>query len=764
MCFDEEGQAVDVKRRMKIVDRAYEILVNRVGIKPYDIIIDPNILTICTGLEEHNPYASDFIESCREIKKKYPLLNISGGLSNLSFSFKGLNELREAMHSVFLFYAIKAGMNMGIVNAGALPVYDDIEETMRNLSKECILNQSEDGQHVEKLIKFAEKFKEAKKDKGNVVIEKKVDEWRTKGLIERIQHSLVKGIPDFIEVDSEEARKIYPSPLNVIEGPLMGGLNIVGDLFGSGKMFLPQVIKSASVMKKAVNYLTPFIEEEKRLKSGNKEKETEIQYNGTMVISTVKGDVHDIGKNIVGLVLACNNYRVIDLGVMCPIEKVIEAIKTYNPDIVAFSGLITPSLDEMVYNAKYLEKHGYKLPILIGGATTSKIHTAVKIAPCYSGQVIHVTDASRSVVTMSNLLDKSSKDDFIQEIKEEYELIRKEFYESRQEKKLYSLEKARNLKLKLDWLSYKPIKPNKLGVFPLEHDISLFVDYIDWTYFFIVWGIRGKYPNRSFPKIFNDEKVGEEAKKLYDDAQLLLKDIIDNKLLKAKAVIGLFNANATKTDDINLYDEQSNLLKTFHTLRQQQISEAETPNLAMSDFIAPEDAGYRDYFGAFAVTVGVGLDELVKKYDDKNDSYMSILVKAISDRLVEAYTEYLHLLIRKEYWGYSPDENLTVDELFKVKYQGIRPAPGYPMQPDHTENKLLFELLEVEKHTTIVLTESLAMHPPNSVSAILFGNPKATYFSLGEIDKDQIVEYSKRKEMDIQQIERWLKQNLAYDS
>lgn len=770
MCFDEKGQAVEIDRRLAIVDRAYDILVNQVGFSPEDIIIDPNVLTICTGLEEHNPYASEFILSCKKIKEKYPLLNISGGVSNLSFSFKGLNELRESMHSVFLYFAIKAGMTMGIVNAGNLPLYDSIPSEMRELLEQCVLNTSSDGKHVLRLIDFAEKLKLSGKKGGTAKEEKKQDEWRQLNFKQRLEHALVKGIADFIIEDCEEARKNLPSPLNVIEGPLMSGMNIVGELFGSGKMFLPQVIKSASVMKKAVNYLSPFIEEEKKLnkslkpETSTKMPEKSSEFNGTMVISTVKGDVHDIGKNIVALVLSCNNYRVIDLGVMCPIEKVVENIKVYDPDIVAFSGLITPSLDEMAFNIKYLEKIGFKKPILIGGATTSKIHTAVKLAPWYSGAVVHVTDASKSVVVMNSLLDANYADDFIQDTKEDYEVTRKEFYASRQEKKLYALEKARKLKFKINWSEYKPVRPKKLGVFPMEHQISDLVKYIDWTYFFIVWGLRGKYPNRGFPKIFNDEKVGVEAKKLYNDAQALLKDIIDNKLLTAKSVYGIFEANSTETDDIEVYNEKGEVIKVFHTLRQQEVSEADTPNTAMSDFIVPKDSGYKDYFGCFASTAGLGLDKLNEAYDKKGDSYMSIMVKAIGDRLVEAYTEYLHLLIRKEFWAYSPDEDLAVEDLFKVKYVGIRPAPGYPMQPDHTENNLLFELLDVTKHTGIELTESRAMTPANSVSALLFANPKAFYFSLGEITKDQIDDYSKRKGMKIEECEKWLKQNLAYDN
>lgn len=760
MCFDETGQAVDTKRRMEIIDRAYNILVNKVRMKPENIIFDPNILTICTGLNEHNPYAIDFINTCEIIKSKYPLVNISGGLSNLSFSFKGLNSLREKMHSVFLYHAIKKGMTMGIVNAGNLIVYDTIEENLRKLIEECILNNSNDNKHVERLLKYAEEEKLNSKSDGNKQKEVKIDEWRLLSYSERLKHSLVKGISDFIELDCEEARQHYPNALNVIEGPLMNAMNVVGELFGAGKMFLPQVIKSASVMKKAVNYLSPYIELEKK-KDINNDQDSN-SYNGTIIISTVKGDVHDIGKNIVALVLSCNNYRVIDLGVMCPIEKVVEAMNKYNCDILAFSGLITPSLDEMAFNIKYLEKINCKLPILIGGATTSKIHTAVKLCPWYSGSVIHVTDASKAVVVVNNLLDKN-KNDFTHEIKEEYEEIRKEFYSTRSEKKYYSLEKARANKFKINWKEFKPIKPNKLGVFTLETKLEEIIPYIDWTYFFIVWGIRGKYPNRSYPKIFDDEKVGLEARKLFNEAiEILEKMKLDDKI-KAKAVYGLFECNSNDNDDIVVYNSNGEIVETFHTLRQQEVSEADTPNVAMSDFIAPITSGYKDYFGMLATTAGLGLDEISSEFEKSGNSYLNIMYKSLGDRLVEAYTEYLHLRIRKEFWGYSSNENFSVDELFKVKYTGLRPAPGYPMQPDHTENELLFKLLDVTRNTGIELTDSLAMKPANSVSSLIFGNPKAYYFSLGDIQKDQIEDYAKRKGMNKEVIEKWLKENLAYD-
>jgi 5-methyltetrahydrofolate--homocysteine methyltransferase len=770
MCFDEEGQAVTVEKRLIIVDRVVNYLTNPehgVNFNPYDIIIDPNILTIATGMEVHNPYAADFIKSCEEIKKKYPFLHISGGLSNLSFSFKGLNELREAMHSVFLYHAIKSGMDMGIVNAGNLPVYDEIDPTMRKLVEDVVLNQSSDGKHVERLIEYAEQLKNSSQSKGTKTTqESKKDEWRTTLATsrERLKYSLVKGIPEFIEKDCAEAIKDFPSPLNVIEGPLMDGMNVVGDLFGNGKMFLPQVIKSASVMKKAVNYLSPFIEEEKKKKSsGGDTTYGEIKYNGSLVIATVKGDVHDIGKNIVGLVLSCNNYKVIDLGVMTTIDKIVHAIETEKPNIVAFSGLITPSLDEMVYNAKYLQRHGYKLPILIGGATTSKMHTAIKIAPCYSGPVIHVLDASKAVVVVNNLLDENIRDDFLQDIAEEYEVIRKEFYESKSDKKFHTIEKARKQKFHIDWSNYKPKVPNKLGIFPIETPIQDLVPYIDWTYFFVVFGIRGKYPNKSFPKIFLDETVGDQAKTLYEDANKILKEIIENDLLRAKGVYGLFACNSNEEDDIDLY-EGDKKFETLHTLRQQQVTEAETPFVAMSDFIAPKSAGYQDYIGLFACTAGVGLENLISKYSEQNDHYRVIMIKALGDRLAEGYTEYIHERIRKEYWGYAPEENLTADELFKVKYQGIRPAPGYPMQPDHTENELLFKILNVTENTGITLTESLAMYPQNSVSTLVFGNPKAYYFTVNELEKDQIQSYAIRKNMPIEVIEKWLKQNLAYET
>jgi len=685
MAFDEEGQAVTCEKRILIVDRAYDILVNKVGISPWDVIFDLNILTIATGLPEHNPYAIDFIRTCKMVKEKYPKVHLSGGLSNLSFSFKGLNILREAMHSVFLFHAIQYGMDMGIVNAGMLPVYDDIDPLMKSLIEDVILNKSEDGKHVERLLEYAEKLKNS--NSKNVKKDKTVEEWRNQSAPERLKHALVKGINEFIEKDSEECLSLFPSPLNIIEGPLMNGMNIVGDLFGAGKMFLPQVIKSASVMKKAVNFLSPYIEEEKKkqfleslekkdaaenIKNYNEScgsNSNEIKYNGVVLIATVKGDVHDIGKNIVGLVLSCNNYKVIDLGVMITIDKIVDAIEREKPDIVAFSGLITPSLDEMVYNSKYLQRNGYRLPILIGGATTSKIHTAIKIAPCYSGPVIHVLDASKSVVVVSNLLDQNIRDDFIQEIADEYEDLRTEFYENRTEKKFVSLEKARKLKFQINWKNYNPFKPNNLGVHSIQAELKDLIPYIDWTYFFAVWAIRGTYPNRNYPKIFSDEKVGEEAKKLFDDAQKMIKEISKEKCLKANGVWGIFPCNSNEEDDIILYDplceNEKKQIGVFHTLRQQQVTEAETPFVAMSDFIAPVSAGYMDYIGAFAVTAGIGLDHIIEKYTRENDHYKVVMVKAVGDRLAEAFTEYLHEKIRKELWGYSKNENLNPEDLLK---------------------------------------------------------------------------------------------------
>jgi 5-methyltetrahydrofolate--homocysteine methyltransferase len=623
MCFDEEGQAVTCEKRLAIVDRVVKILTSpEVDFNKYDIIIDPNILTIATGMPEHNSYAVDYIKACKIMKERYPFLHISGGLSNLSFSFKGLNELREAMHSVFIYHAVKNGMDMGIVNAGNLPVYDDIDPEMKKLIEDTILNQSEDGKHVERLIDFAEKMKTDKSKTGATKKEEKIEEWRTFGIVERLKHALVKGIPEYIEKDCEEAVNSgqFKSPLNIIEGPLMQGMNVVGDLFGAGKMFLPQVIKSASVMKKAVNYLSPLIELEKK-----QNKPGGISYNGTILLATVKGDVHDIGKNIVGLVLSCNNYRILDLGVMVTIDKIIDAIEKEKPDILGLSGLITPSLDEMVYNAKYLQRHGYTLPILIGGATTSKMHTAIKIAPCYSGPIIHVLDASKSVVVVNTLLDHEQRDDHVAEIKEEYEVIRKEFYDSKTEKKFIPLEKARKLKFQIDWKSYSPFKPKQLGVYPVEVEIEDLVKYIDWTYFFMVWGIRGKYPNRSFPKIFNDEQVGGEARKLFDDANAMLDELIENKSLKTKGVYGIFEANSNEHDDIEL-SLGDKYITTFHTLRKQQVSEADVPFVAMSDFIAPKSAGYKDYIACFAGTAGVGLEELIKKYTDDNDHYRVVVV------------------------------------------------------------------------------------------------------------------------------------------
>lgn len=926
MAFDEKGQADTFERRIEICKRAYDILTKEVGFPPQDIIFDPNILAIATGIEEHNNYAVDYIEATRWIKQNLPLAKVSGGVSNLSFSFRGNDVVREAMHSAFLYHAIKAGMDMGIVNAGQLVVYEEIPKDLLVLVEDVILNRRPDA--TERLIEFAEKIK--KQDK--VHVEEKKDEWRNLPLEERLKHSLIKGITDYIDEDIAEALTKYSSPLEIIEGPLMAGMNVVGDLFGAGKMFLPQVVKSARVMKKAVAVLEPYIikwqskakepslnpcpspkekgeftsqtihqrrretdkfewmtadskvygllkefvkqnrsnpteAEEKmwellrdrRLENykfrrqhiigkyiadfvcieqklvieidglihqlpENKESD-EIRTNwlesigfrvirftndevlnssekvlneikkhlkvpsfggdlgeasigedlgeaslggdkegagsSTVLLATVKGDVHDIGKNIVGVVLGCNSYKVIDLGVMVHAEKIIQTAIDENVDVVGLSGLITPSLDEMVHVAKEMQRRGLKVPLLIGGATTSRVHTAVKIDPNYDGAVIHVLDASRSVPVVSNLLnqDKTEREKFIQSIKEEYRRLREDYLKKKSDKQLIPIEKARENKLKIDWEKTEIKKPNKPGITVLKnYSLATLRNYIDWTPFFMAWELKGKYPS-----IFEDEKVGTEAKKLFEDANKLLDKIISDNLLTANAVFGLFPANSVG-DDIEVYTDETKqgVLTVFHSLRQQSLKTEGQPNLALADFIAPKDSGLTDYIGAFAVTAGIGIEKLIEQFEKNHDDYNSIMVKALADRLAEAFAEHLHELVRKEYWGYSPDENLANEDLIKEKYVGIRPAPGYPAQPDHTEKIILFELLDVEKNAEIKLTESLAMYPAASVSGLYFANPEAKYFNVGKIDKDQVLDYHRRKGMSVEEIERWLSPILAY--
>ncbi|KUG24751.1 5-methyltetrahydrofolate--homocysteine methyltransferase [hydrocarbon metagenome] len=744
MAFDEDGQADTYERKIKICERAYKILTEQVGFPPQDIIFDPNIFAIATGIEEHNEYAINYIEATKWIKKNLPLAKVSGGVSNVSFSFRGNDIVREAIHSAFLYHAIEAGMDMGIVNAGQLEVYAEIPKDLLERVEDVLLNRRNDA--TERLTEFAENVKQ--KDKSEI----QTAEWRNSSVEERLKHALVKGIVDFIDEDTEEARQKYPAAIQVIEGPLMDGMNIVGDLFGSGKMFLPQVVKSARVMKKSVAYLIPFIEAEKK-KSGN------IKNNGIVLLATVKGDVHDIGKNIVGVVLGCNNYDVIDLGVMVPSDKILSTAVEKKVDIIGLSGLITPSLDEMVHVAAEMERLNLKFPLLIGGATTSRIHTAVKVAPEYSGPTIHVLDASRSVNVVSNLLNKSSFDEFTKNVNVDYEKVRVDHKRKQSEKRLIALEDARNNHPQIVFDNNVVKKPNILGVEVLEdYPLSEIKNYIDWTPFFLTWELKGRYP-----AIFDNKDYGSEAKKLYDDANLLLEKIIQEKSLKANGICGIFPANSIQ-DDIEIYvdQERKGLLASLHFLRQQSLKSKGVPNIALSDYIATKESGIKDYIGAFAVTAGIGADELVKSYESKHDDYNSILVKAIADRLAEAFAELLHKKVRTEFWGYSIDEKLSNDELIAEKYKGIRPAPGYPAQPDHTEKITLFRILDVQNKTGITLTESLAMHPAASVCGLYFAHPDARYFNVGKISEDQVRDYAKRKGMSTKEVEKWLSSILNY--
>ena len=746
MGFDEKGQADSYERRIEIAERAYNILIDEVGFKPQDIILDPNILTVATGIEEHRSYAVDFIKATEWIKENLPLAKVSGGLSNISFSFRGNNKVREAMHSAFLYHAIQAGLDMAIVNAGQLEVYEEIPEKLRELVEDVLLNRREDA--TERLVDYAEEIKDEGTEK-----EEKTEAWREESVEERIKHALVKGIVDYIVDDVEEARQQHEHPIEVIEGPMMNGMDVVGDLFGSGKMFLPQVVKSARVMKKGVAHLIPYIEKEKE-KNQNSEPKAKV------LLATVKGDVHDIGKNIVSVVLRCNNFDVIDLGVMVPADKILQEAREKNVDIIGLSGLITPSLDEMVHVAKELKRENFKQPLLIGGATTSRMHTAVKIEPNYDQPVIHVLDASRSVSVTGNLVSKTLRDEFVKKTKNEYIKLRKR-HEGRSNRKTYlPIEEARDNATDIDWESSEIVKPNQLGTqvfdnYPLEE----IRNYIDWGPFFIAWQMKGK-----FPDVLEDEKYGEEAQKLYDDANQLLDKIIDQKLLKARAVLGLYPANAVG-DDVELYtdDNRNEVLTTFHMLRQQSQKRRGQPNKALSDFVAPKSSGINDYMGGFAVTCGIGAPELVKQFEDDHDDYNAILTKALADRLAEAFTELLHEKVRTDIWGYAPDEDLTNKELIKEQYAGIRPAPGYPAQPDHTEKRILFDLLDVEETTGITLTESFAMHPAASVSGLYFAHPDSVYFNVGNFEKDQIEDYAERKGMDVGEVERWLSPNLNYD-
>jgi 5-methyltetrahydrofolate--homocysteine methyltransferase len=739
MAFDESGQADNYERRIEICKRAYDILVDVVKFPAEDIIFDPNILTVATGMEEHNNYAVDFIKATKWIKENLPYAKVSGGVSNISFSFRGNDKVREAMHSAFLYHAIKAGMDMGIVNAGMVEVYDEIPKDLLEYVEDVLLNRKPEA--TEKLIAYAEQVKGAGK------VNERDEAWRNGTVEERLSHALVKGIVEYVEADTEEARLKYPKPLEVIEGPLMAGMNVVGDLFGAGKMFLPQVVKSARVMKKAVAVLTPFIEEEK-LASGN------TQAQGKILMATVKGDVHDIGKNIVGVVLACNNYEIVDMGVMVAADKILAKAKEINADIIGLSGLITPSLDEMVHVAKEMERLKFDIPLLIGGATTSRIHAAVKIDPCYSGPVVHVLDASRSVPVAGNLISREHRPEYEKTIKQEYAQLREDHKNRKQDKNYITIDEARKNGAKIDWKGYQPPVPKKLGITVFEDfDLATIRENIDWTPFFSTWELKGKYP-----RIFDDAYVGEEAKKLFVDANLMLDEIIANHSLKAKAVIGLFEANAVGDD---IYLENGTVL---HQLRQQGQKGEGVSNICLSDFIAPKESGIKDYIGSFAVSAGFELEHLVAKYDADHDDYHSILAKAIADRLAEAFAETMHALIRKEYWGYAENEQLTNEELISEQYDGIRPAPGYPACPDHTEKATLWKLLDVEKNTGISLTESFAMWPASSVSGWYFSHPQSKYFGLGKIYKDQVEDYAKRKGMDLAVIERWLSPVLGYDN
>uniref|UniRef100_UPI0037E924B4 methionine synthase n=1 Tax=Semicossyphus pulcher TaxID=241346 RepID=UPI0037E924B4 len=769
MAFDEEGQATDTQRKVEICTRAYQLLVSKVGFDPNDIIFDPNILTIGTGMEEHNEYAINFIRATKLIKETLPRARVSGGLSNLSFSFRGMEVIREAMHGAFLYHAIKDGMDMGIVNAGSLPVYDDIDKELLLLCENLIWNR--DTEATEKLLTYAQ---------NNVKGGKKVvqtDEWRAGSVEDRLEYALIKGIEKHVVEDVEECRaqvERYTRPLHIIEGPLMSGMKVVGDLFGEGKMFLPQVIKSARVMKKAVGHLIPFMEKEREeMKALSGSTEDVDPYQGTIVLATVKGDVHDIGKNIVGVVLGCNNYRVIDLGVMVPCDQILREAVRNRADIIGLSGLITPSLDEMIYVAKEMQRLGMDTPLLIGGATTSKTHTAVKIAPRYSSPVVHVLDASRSVVVCSQLLDEAVREEYFEDLKEEYEDIRQEHYDSLKDRRFLSLSQAREKSLHIDWTSQsRPVRPQCLGPRVFEqYDLTRLLDFIDWKPFFDVWQLRGKYPNRGYPKIFNDKTVGQEARRVFDDAQRLLHKMIDSNSVRGRGLVGFWQAQSDG-DDINVYNHDVTVqrdtkpIARFHGLRQQVEKvdgSGSGPYLCVSDFVAPAGSGVEDYLGLFAVGV-FGAEELSQQFQDQGDDYSSIMVKALADRLAEAFAEELHCRVRKDLWGYSCEEELQASDLHRVRYQGIRPAAGYPSQPDHTEKTTMWSLAGIQEKTGISLTESLAMSPAASVSGLYFSHPQASYFAVGKITKDQVEDYSRRKHMRVEEVERWLAPVLGYDS
>ena len=750
MAFDEQGQAATYEDRIRICERAYRILVDDVGFPPEDIIFDPNILTVATGMAEHNNYAVDFINATRWIKTNLPHAKVSGGVSNISFSFRGNNKVREAMHSVFLYHAIAAGMDMGIVNAGMLEVYEEIAPELKVLVEDVLLNRRSDA--TERLVEHGEALKAA--GAGEAASEKKTEEWRNGTVEERLSHALVKGIDTFIEIDAEEARVKLGRPLSVIEGPLMAGMSVVGDLFGAGKMFLPQVVKSARVMKRAVAHLTPFMEAEKAAMAASGQA---VKAQGKVVLATVKGDVHDIGKNIVGVVLACNNYEVIDMGVMVPCEKILERAKTEKADIIGLSGLITPSLDEMVHVAREMERQNFKLPLLIGGATTSRRHTAVKIAPHYSGPVVHVLDASRAVPVTTSLLSEEGKADFLDRHRADYEAIRKAHSAPRQQ--VVSLQTARTRRTPIEWHAEDLAVPAFIGVRVLDNfPLAELREFIDWTPLFHAWGLKGSYP-----RILEHDGHGEQARQIFNDANALLNVIIEKNLMTARAVYGFFPANSVG-DDIELYTDatREKVLERFHFLRQQANREGSEPCRSLADFIAPKETGLADYMGAFAVTSGIGLKDLCDRFRAEHDDYNAIMAEAIADRLAEAFAECLHKRVRDE-WGYGREEGLNPADLIQEKYRGIRPAPGYPACPDHTEKGALWRLLNVQANTGMQITESFAMWPGSSVSGLYFAHAESRYFSLGKIDRDQVADYSERKGMSIEEVERWLGPNLNYD-
>jgi 5-methyltetrahydrofolate--homocysteine methyltransferase len=749
MAFDVTGQAETAERKFEICKRAYELLTKKVGFPPEDIIFDPNIFAVATGIEEHNDYARAFIDATARIKQELPYVHVSGGVSNLSFAFRGNERVREAMHSVFLYHAIQAGMDMGIVNAGQLALYDDIEPELRDLVEDVILNRREDA--TDRLLEAAERYK------GGASQKKEADlSWREKPVEERLTYALVHGIGTYVEEDTEEARARAERPLHVIEGPLMDGMNVVGDLFGAGKMFLPQVVKSARVMKKAVAYLMPFMEKEKE-ELGL----TDQPAAGKILLATVKGDVHDIGKNIVGVVLQCNNYEVIDLGVMVPSQVILETAREKQVDIIGLSGLITPSLDEMCHVASEMEREGFDLPLLIGGATTSRVHTAVKISPNYRrSQAIYVTDASRAVGVVAGLMSRDERPKQIAKVRDEYQRMAESYARGQAQKSRATLAEARANALKLDWSGYTPPKPTYFGARVFEdYALATLVRYIDWTPFFQAWELKGQYP-----RILEDDKYGEAARNLFDDAQAMLKQLVEEKWLKASAVAGFWAANSVG-DDIALFADETRKipLATLHTLRQQMRRDGGKPNLALADFVAPKESGLADYVGGFAVTAGIGEEDVARRFERANDDYSKIMVKALADRLAEAFAEALHEKVRREFWGYAADEDLSNEALIAEQYRGIRPAPGYPAQPDHTEKRTLFTLLDAENVIGVKLTESCAMWPAAAVSGLYFSHPEARYFGVGKIGRDQVADYAARKGWTVEEAERWLGPILDYD-